>query len=290
MIEICFIIPARNMDTLHRTLSMLSFQKDAGFRVLVADRSGTAAAHDVAAGFEHQMTVETVDLENSGLPLWKQCLDAARGAEWVCFLTPQVDLTPSSVRRMSRCIEDHPSYDIFHWNLTAPYRKYPLKTRPAGFFRRVFREGDVAPISSFVIRAQVLREAFAADPDAAGMDLAVILSAARKTGIRSARWERISYNAPAPVDDPAWVEKDVRARLAFFRWSEGFFGEEDYPLDTGERLTLYANELARLYPSFTYEELKANLNSFAVVSGPFRKMRAASVLKAALKARQESLA
>ena len=163
-----------------------------------------------------------------------------------------------------------------------------LKSR--SLFRRVFREGDVAPISSFVIRAQVLREAFAADPDAAGMDLAVILSAARKTGIRSARWERISYNAPAPVDDPAWVEKDVRARLAFFRWSEGFFGEEDYPLDTGERLTLYANELARLYPSFTYEELKADLNSFAVVSGPFRKMRAASVLKAALKARQESLA
>ena len=29
MAEITFVIPARNLDTLHRTLSMLSFQKDA---------------------------------------------------------------------------------------------------------------------------------------------------------------------------------------------------------------------------------------------------------------------
>lgn len=61
MREICFIIPARNIDTLHRTLSMLSFQKDSSFRVLVADLSGTAEAHAVTAGFEHRMAVETVD-------------------------------------------------------------------------------------------------------------------------------------------------------------------------------------------------------------------------------------
>lgn len=289
MREICFIIPARNIDTLHRTLSMLSFQQDPSYRVLVADLSGTAEAHAVAAGFEHQMAVETVDLEDTGLPFWKQCLDAVPGAEWVCFLTPDVDLGKLSVKRMVRCIDAHPSYDIFHWNLEKPYRKYPLKTRPGKLFVRLFQDGDVAPLSSFVIRAQVLREAFEADPEAAGMDLAVILSAAKKTGIRSVRWERVTYNAPVPDGDPALVEKDVRARLAFFRWSERFFGEDDYPLETGDRLALYAGELARLYPSFTYEELKADLGTFAVVSGPIRKMRAASALKAALKARQESL-
>lgn len=289
MPQICFIIPARNIDTLHRTLSMLSFQQDSSYRVLVADLSGTAEARAVAAGFEHQMAVETVDLDSAGLPLWKQCLDAAPGAEWVCFLTPDVDLTKSSVKRMSRCIDGHPSYDIFHWNLEKPCRKYPLKTSPAKLFIRLFQEGDVAPLSSFVIRAQALREAFEADPEAAGMDTAVILAAAKKTGIRSVRWERVTYNAPAPVNDPAREEKEVRARLAFFRWSERFFGEEDYPLDTGDRLALYAGELARLYPSFTYEELKEDLGTFAVVSGPIRKMRAASALKAALKARQESL-
>ena len=35
MAEITFVIPARNMDTLHRTLSMLSFQKDTGFRAVL---------------------------------------------------------------------------------------------------------------------------------------------------------------------------------------------------------------------------------------------------------------
>ena len=37
MAQIDFIIPVRNVDTLHRTLSMLAFQKDHGFRAHVVD-------------------------------------------------------------------------------------------------------------------------------------------------------------------------------------------------------------------------------------------------------------
>ena len=53
MPEIVFVIPARNIDTLHRTLSMLSFQKDQGFRACVVDLTGTSAAASVAAEFDH---------------------------------------------------------------------------------------------------------------------------------------------------------------------------------------------------------------------------------------------
>ena len=84
------------------------------------------------------------------------------------------------------------------------------------------------------------------------------------------------------------VEKEVRSRLAFFRWSEKYFGDE-YPLGVSDRLALFAGELAKLYPSYTQEELKEDLGTFAVVNGPIRRMKAASALKAALKARQESL-
>jgi len=288
MTDLLFIVPARNLDSLHRTLSMLAFQKDKDFRTFVLDLTGSSAAAAVTAEFEPMLSVAAADLDASGELLWKRCLEAAPAADWVCFLNPDVELNETSVKRMRRCIADHSGYDVFHWNLAEPYKKLRLKTRPDKLFIRIFTEGGEAPLSSFVFRSQALRDAFADDPDAAGMDLAVILAAARKTGIRSARRERIGYRKPGDPTDPAVVEKEVRARLAFFRWSERYFGD-DYPLDTGERLALFAGELARLYPSYTVEELKEYMDTFAVVNGPIRKMRASSALKAALKKRQESL-
>ena len=288
MPEIVFVIPVRNLETLHRALSMLSFQKGGGVSAVVVDFAGSDAVGSTVADFEHRLPVTVKKVAQEGQPLWKCCLDSAPGAEWVCFVTPGVDLTEKSVMRMRRCIDKHPSFNAFRWNLAEPARKWGLKTAAERLFLRVFEEGDEAPLSSFVFRAKALRDAFEVDPEAAGMAPAIILTAAKDTGIRTVRWERVGYNAPAPSADPAMVEKEVRSRLAFFRWSERYFGEE-YPLGTGDRLDLFARELARLYPSFTPDELKEDLNTFAVVNGPIRRMRAASALKAALKARQESL-
>ena len=288
MAEIVFLIPARDVDSLHRTLSMLSFQKDRSFRAVIVDLAGSEAVQALAPDFEHQFPVSVVTVDPAGQPLWKCCLDAAPQAEWVCFLAPGIDLNATSFQRMKRCIDKHPDYDAFRWNLADPHRKWRLKTRPDRIFTRVFVDKDEAPLSSFVFRAKTLREAFDTDSEAAGMGLALILTGAKKTGVRTVRWERVGFTAPAPSTDPAVVEKEVRARLAFFRWSERFFGD-DYPLEVGERLALFAGELARLYPSFTPDELKEDMNTFAVVNGPIRRMRASSALKSALKARQEAL-
>ncbi len=288
MAQITFVIPARNLDSLHRTLSMLSFQKGASLNAIIVDLAGSEAVRSILPDFEHLFPVSVRTMEQAGQPLWKSCLDAAPDAEWICFLLPGVDFNETSVKRMSRCIDDHDSYDAFHWNLAAPNRKWKLRMRPDRIFTEVFVDGGAAPISSFVFRAKALRDAFAEDSEAAGMGHAVILTAARRTGVRSARRERIGYTPQAPSTDPAVIEKEVRSRLAFFRWSERFFGEE-YPLSVGDRLDLFATELARLYPSFTPDELKEDLGTFAVVNGPVRRLRAASALKSALKARQEAL-
>ena len=288
MPEIVFIVPVQDTDLLHRTLSMLSFQKEGGFRACVVDLSGSDTVRSVAEEFEHKLSLTVVGKEATGQPLWKICLDAVPEAEWVCFLRPDVGLTNLSVKRMRRCIADHPAYDAFHWNLVEPSGKMGLKIRPDKLFLSVFEDGAETPLSSFVFRAQTLRDAFATDPESAGMDLAVILSGAKKTGIRTVRWERVGYSSPVPPTDPSLIEKEVRARLTFLRWSERFFGD-DYPMGTGDRLDLIAKELARLYPSYTADELKENMNTFAVVNDPIRKMRASAALKAALKDRQESL-
>ena len=288
MAEITFVIPARNLETLHRTLSMLAFQKDTVLRAVIVDLAGSEAVRSVVQDFEQNFPLSAVTVDPAGQPLWKCCLQTAPEAEWVCFLTPGVDFNAISVKRMSRCIDDHDSYDVFHWNLAEPNKKWGLKTRPDRIFTNIYEEGYVAPISSFVFRAKTLREVFEADSESAGMAHALILAAAKNTGVRTARRERIGYTAPAPSTDPSLVEKEVRARLAFFRWSERFFGEE-YPLGIGDRLALFAGELARLYPSFTPDELKEDLNSFACVNGPIRRMKASSALKTALKARQAAL-
>lgn len=288
MAEIIFVIPARNLDLLHRTLSMLSFQKDAGLRAVIVDPVGSEAVRAVVPDFEHSLPVSVVTADPSGQPLWKCCLDAAPDAEWVCFLTPGVDFNETSVKRMRRCIDDHETYDVFRWNLAEPNKKWGLKTRPDRFFLNVFVDGAAAPISSFVFRAKTLRNAFEADSEVAGMSHALILAAAKNSGIRTVRFDRIGYTAPVPTTDPSVQEKEVRARLAFFRWSERFFGEE-YPLGVGDRLALFAGELARLYPSFSPDELKEDMNTFACVNGPIRRMKASSALKSALKARQEAL-
>ena len=241
MAEIVFLIPARDVDSLHRTLSMLSFQKDRAFRAVLVDLAGSEAVRSVAADFEHQfpVTVETVD--PAGRPLWKCCLDAAPQAEWVCFLTPGIDLNATSFQRMKRCIDKHPDYDAFRWNLADPNRKWRLKTRPDRIFTRVFVDKDEAPLSSFVFRAKTLREALADDSEAAGMAPALILTAAKKTGVRTVRWERVGFAAPAPTTDPALVEKEVRARL---------------------------------YPSFSPDTLKEDMNTFAVVRPPLSQLLA----------------
>ena len=288
MAKITFVIPARTLDTLHRILSMLSIQKDTGFRAVIVDLAGSEAVRSVVPDFEPSFPVSVVTVEQAGQPLWKCCLDAVPDAEWVGFLLPGVEFTETSVKRMRRCIDDHDTYDVFHWNLAEPNRKWGLRTRGDRIFTNIFVDGGAAPLSSFVFRAQALRDAFAADPEAAGMANAVILAAAKNTGVRSARRERIGYTPRPASTDPSIIEKEVRSRLAFFRWSERFYGEE-YPIGVGDRLDLFATELARLYPSFTPEELKEDLNTFATVNGPVRRLRAASALKSALKARQETL-
>ena len=171
MAEIVFLIPARDVDSLHRTLSMLSFQKDHAFRAVLVDLAGSEAVRSVAADFEHQFPVSVETVDPAGQPLWKCCLDAAPAAEWVCFLVPGVDLNATSVQRMKRCIDKHPDYDVFRWNLTAPNRKWRLKTRPDRLFTRVFVDKDEAPLSSFVFRGKALREVLRDDSDAAGKKL-----------------------------------------------------------------------------------------------------------------------
>ena len=68
MAEITFVIPARNLDTLHRTLSMLAFQKDAGLRAVIVDLVGSEAVRSIVPDFEHSLPVSVVTVDLAGQP------------------------------------------------------------------------------------------------------------------------------------------------------------------------------------------------------------------------------
>ena len=97
----------------------------------------------------------------------------------------------------------------------------------------------------------------------------------------------MAWTPATPSSNPAVQEEAIRARINLLRWTESFFGDDDYPLSVGDQLELFASEVAKLYPNYTAEELKEMMNSFQVSQGAVRKLRASSALNSALKLRKK---
>ena len=77
------------------------------------------------------------------------------------------------------------------------------------------------------------------------------------------------------------TEEAIREKLDLFRWTEEFFGDDDYPLTVGDQLKLFADEVAKLPVS--EDEKWEIMSGFTVSQGTFRRPRASSALKQALK-------
>ena len=205
-----------------------------------------------------------------------------------CVLDADVAPDKDFVRRILRAVKRHPDFDVYHVNL-AQGPDYPRKLKAAKLFRLVVEHGLPAPLTTFIFRTPRLKERAVFRADNSLDPLPTILSAAAVRPVRNVWRQRLEWTAPALSKDPVEEERQVRQTLDFYRWSESFFGEDDYPLDTGETLALFAKEVARLYPSYAQEDLKEIMNGFQTAQGTLRKMRAAAALKSALKERQKQL-
>ena len=205
-------------------------------------------------------------------------------APWTLVLRTDVTLGARALSRMRNCIEDHSGYNVFHWNVQKDLPQFPLRLSPGRLFKEVVVKETPAPLSSFVFRTEALRQRTEADPDIAALPLALVLSLAGEKGVRTARWEHCTWTAPSREARMS----GIRERLALLHWTERHYSG-DYPMDTGDRLDLYAGTVARLYPEVPQDELKEEMLSFSAASGPIRKMRAGSALKSAIQRREEAL-
>lgn len=198
----------------------------------------------------------------------------------VMFLRPEADPSKGLLGRVNRTITGYPDFDVYHINLEGE-PKFPLKASADRFFTDVAVKELKAPLSSFVFRTSVLKEKLVRRVDESIDPLATVISCIGKGKLRTARFVSLHYNYPTLT--PVQEEERIWRRIEFLRWSESWFGDEDYPLTVARSFKLFADALVALYPSKNKEELKEMMNSFTTVKGPVRKLMASSALKKALK-------
>lgn len=205
-----------------------------------------------------------------------------------CLLEPGAFPDNNFVRRILRTTRRHPDFAVYHVNVKGA-KDFPRKADTRKLFRLTILENTPAPLSSFVFRTDVLREKAVPKADGTLEILPTVLNCAQETPVRNVWRQQLEWEPVSGPDTPAARIAAVQATLDLYRWTESFYGDDDYPLSVGDQLKLFATEVAKLYPSFTEEELKEIMAGFQVSQGPVRKLRAASAIKTALKEREQEL-
>lgn len=299
--NLAFILPVYRGKDLHRTLHSLAAQTDRGFTVYLSDDACPGDPSALASEFEDAFDLRCTRFgeslgEVSRSRHLERSLALAGREEFVCFLEEGTVLAPNCVSRLRKTVSRHPEYHVYHWNtelvkadgtLAEKVRRYGASLSVEGLFRKLFLKDYPAPLSSFVFRRETLLSRGVFDGTLYRTDFQNLFACAKDKGVRTVRWARIRERADR-TDMPSAAERKTLSLLAFFRWSEPFFGDS-YPLSVGDRLDLFAATASRLFPDYTDGEIKERFMSFAVCQGTFRKLKAASALRSALKARTAEL-
>ncbi len=253
-----------------KLLGALALQKCSDFTVYLPQ--GDPAQAD----YEARLTIRHGDWRDVGEPL-------------LCVLEEGALPDAKFVSRILRMARRHPDFDVYHVNVKGE-KAFPRKADAKKVFRLAISENVTAPLSSFIFRSEKLRERAVFQADGDLQPLSTVLNCARERPVRKVWCLELEWSPAAAPSDPVAVEAAIRDRIDLFRWTESFFGDDDYPLSVGDQLDLFADEVAKLYPSYTEDDLKEMMESFQVSQGTIRKLRASAALRSALKEREKQLA
>ena len=104
------IIPSSTPESLHKMLSMLSFQRFHDFQVYVLYPGKFGDLMSVAESFDAKMSIRVQQVAPS------ECTPGAavqlvRDEPFVLFMDPTVEYGKKAFKRMARCIQSHPDHD-----------------------------------------------------------------------------------------------------------------------------------------------------------------------------------
>ena len=200
--------------------------------------------------------------------------------DFVMYMNQQAEPARDMLGKVNRTITEHPEFDVYHINLDGG-PKFPLKAEADRLFMDVFIKGMAAPLPSFVFRTTVLKEKIVYRANETIDPLATAISCIGSGQYRTVRHASLKYNTFALTPEEA--EDRVWRRIEFLRWTETYWGDEDYPLTVAKSFSLFAKEIVALYPGRSKDELKEIMDGFTTVKGPVRKLMASSALKKAIK-------
>ena len=302
--DLAILIPTARLTFLHKTLRSLAFQSDRRFRVYVADDASGEDLAGVVAEFEDSLDIRcqtfSPNLGGTSLALHiERALDMLREETFVLVLSDDNELSKFAVGRFHKTVARHPDFDVYHWNTEIIDEKGNVLETPKGFgrkemndrlFKDIFFKGVPAPLSSFVFRRNVFTERLFLDETLLRTGLQTIFSASAEKGIRLIRRGKLRWRRhdQAMSSNPSFRRKMIFSMLGFFKWSETFFGD-NYPVSAGERMELFAKYAARLVPESKHEDIKELYMQFAVFNGPIRRMKGSSIIKRAIKDREDYL-
>ncbi len=249
-----------------KLLGALVLQKSKDFTVYLPDNDPAEADYEAQLTFRHGSWQDTQE------PL-------------TCILEEGALPGPDFVGQVLRTAKKHPEFEEYHVNIEGQ-KTFPKKADAKKIFKLTQVDNLDAPLSSFVFQSSALRDKAVTKADGSLDPLPTVLCCAPA---RTVSGLELPWTAADNGKDPAVVEKSVHTQLEMLRWTEGYFGDDDYPLSVGDQLKLICHELARLYPSYTADELKEKLYGFEVTQKPIRKLRASCALKKAIKEREKSL-
>lgn len=249
-----------------KLLGALSLQKCKDFTVYLPESVPAEADYEADLKFRH-----------GG---WRQVQEPL-----TCILETGALPGPDFVGQVLRTATKHPDFAVYHVNLVG-HKPFPKKADAKKIFNLTIVDRLEAPLSSFVFQSYALRDKAVTLADGSIDPFPTILSCAP---IRNVCCLKLPWTATEKRIDPAADEKSIREKLDTLRWTEGYFGDDDYPLSVGDQLKIICRELAQLYPSYTADELKERLYEFEVTQKPIRRLRASCILKRAIREREKEL-
>ena len=299
MKDLAIILLAFRGAHLHRALSSLQLQRDKNFRVYVCDDASPDDIAGTVSEFEDRMDLVYVRFEeNFGLRRqsahFARCLALTQGEGLVCFFSDDNELTPDAVRRIRRSAGFHPEIRVFHLNTvyinetserTGEGKRFFRKMKPSPLFRRIFKAGAPAPMSSFFFRREALDGAMSQIKDVARAPLTLVFAAVGLEGRLLTVCRARLLKRPHSSDYsslPAMILEKAQQLQSFFGWTEYFFEEGGYPLKPRERVELFAKYAARQFPARSEEEILEQFLRFRVFEREFGKGRGKRILHKSL--------
>lgn len=250
-----------------KLLEALLFQKNKDFKVYI--RKGEQINED----FETKLNIVNGTVSDVQEPI-------------LCILESGAVPDKNFVKRILHTTSKHPEFAVYLMNI-AGGKNLPRSTKGAKLFRLAVQDNVNMPLSSFVFRTEQFRDNAKFLPGGGLNLLPTVLSCTRHTPIRKIWRQTLLWTTPPVPESGLKEERSIREKLDLYKWSEDFFGDENYPLSVSEQMELFAKEVAKLYPIRSAEEIKEMMKEFKCAQGPIRKIRAAQALKSALKEREK---